>query len=100
MDLLNKHKYELENACSRFSINELYVFGSILTDKFNDNSDIDFIVSISSNNPLDYAENYFEFKFELERIFHRKIDLLEQKAIHNKTFENIINKQKVLLYAR
>jgi predicted nucleotidyltransferase len=100
MELINKHKFELEKACLKFNINELYVFGSILTEKFNDKSDIDFIVSISSSDPIEYAENYFEFKFELERIFQKKIDLLEQKAIKNKTFEKIVNQQKVLLYAR
>ena len=80
-------------------MDELYAFGSILTDKFNSGSDIDFIVSILSKDPIEYAENYFELKFALERIFKRKIDLLEQKAIRNKTFEKIVNKQKMLVYA-
>lgn len=100
MDLINKHKKELDKACSTFKVNELYAFGSILTDKFNSESDIDFIVSIVSNDPIEYAENYFELKFELERIFSRKIDLLEQKAIRNKSFEKLVDKQKMLVYAR
>ncbi len=81
-------------------VDELYAFGSILTDKFNKKSDIDFIVSILSNDPIEYAENYFELKFELEKLFEREIDLLEQKAIRNKTFENLVNQKKVLVYAR
>lgn len=100
MELINKHKNELEKACSTFKVNELYAFGSVLTDKFNPDSDVDFIVSILSNDPIEYAENYFDLKFELERIFNRKVDLLEQKAIRNKTFENLVNKQKMLVYAR
>ncbi len=100
MELINKYRKELDKACSTFKVDELYVFGSILTDKFNPESDIDFIVSILSTDPIEYAENYFELKFELERIFKRKIDLLEQKAIKNKTFENLVNKQKMLVYAR
>jgi predicted nucleotidyltransferase len=100
IELINKHKKELDRACSEFNVNELYVFGSILSDKFKPESDIDFIVSILSNDPIEYAENYFELKFELERIFKRRIDLLEQKAIRNKTFENLINNQKMLVYAR
>ncbi|HMQ49332.1 MAG TPA: nucleotidyltransferase domain-containing protein [Saprospiraceae bacterium] len=99
MELINKHRKELEKACSTFKVKELYAFGSILTDKFKSDSDIDFIVSILSNDPIEYAENYFELKFELERIFKRKIDLLEQKAIRNKTFENLVNQQKMLVYA-
>ncbi len=100
MDLIDRHRKELDKACTAFKVDELYAFGSILTDKFNSESDIDFVVSILSKDPIEYAENYFELKFELERIFNRKIDLLEQKAIRNKTFENLVDKQKMLVYAR
>ena len=86
--------------CSIYKIDELYDFGSIFTDRFNLKSDIDFIVSILETDPVEYAENYFNLKFELEKIFKRKIDLLEQKAIRNKTFENLINHKKMLVYAR
>lgn len=100
MELINKHRQALEQACWAFNVEELYAFGSILTNTFNSESDIDFIVSIAVEDPLEYAENYFELKFELEKIFNRKIDLLEQKAIRNKTFEHLINQQKMLVYAR
>lgn len=100
MELIDKHRIEVENACSTFKVNELYAFGSVLTNTLSPESDIDFIVSIMANDPIEYAENYFDLKFELERIFKRKIDLLEQKAIRNKVFENYINKQKMLVYAR
>lgn len=100
MELINKHKKELNKACLTYKVDELYAFGSVLTGNFNPKSDIDFIVSILSNDPIEYAENYFELKFELEKIFNRKIDLLEQKAIRNKTFEELVNKKKLLVYAR
>ncbi len=100
MELINKHRKELDKVCLAYKVDELYAFGSILTDRFNLKSDIDFIVSIFANDPIEYAENYFELKFELEKIFKRKIDLLEQKAIRNKTFENLINRKKMLVYAR
>jgi len=100
MELINSNREELEKACSTYEVEELYAFGSILTDKFQPESDIDFVVSILSNDPLEYAENYFELKFELEEIFKRRIDLLELKAIKNKTFKNSIDQQKMLIYAR
>ena len=100
MELINKNRDALHKACMKYKVEELYAFGSILTNKFHSKSDIDFIVSILSNDPLEYAENYFDLKFELERIFKRKIDLLEQKAIKNKTFESLVNKKKLLVYAR
>ena len=100
MELINKHRNELNKACLTFKVDELYAFGSILTESFNSESDIDFIVLIQSNDPIEYAENYFDLKFELEKIFKRKIDLLEQKAIRNKNFETLVNQKKILVYAR
>lgn len=100
MELFNKYRNEIDKACSTFKVDELYAFGSVLSDKFNAESDLDFIVSILPTDPIEYAENYFELKFELERIFKRKIDLLEQKALRNKTFVNLVNQQKMLVYAR
>ena len=100
MELINKHRKELDKVCSIYKVDELYAFDSILTDRFDLKSDIDFIVSILETDPVEYAENYFNLKFELEKIFKRKIDLLEQKAIRNKTFENLINQKKMLVYAR
>lgn len=100
MDLINKHINEVNKVCATYKVDELYVFGSVLKDNFKPESDIDFIVSIASKDPIEYAENYFALSFELERIFNRKIDLLEQKAIRNQTFEKLINQQKMLVYAR
>ena len=100
MEVINKHLKELITACSACKVDKLYAFGSVLTKKFNAESDIDFIVSILSDDPIEYAEHYFELKFELERIFRRKVDLLEQKAIRNKAFEDFVNKQKRLVYEK
>ena len=79
-------------------MSKLYASG-ITTDQFTQGSDIDFIGSILSNDRIEYAENYFQLKFELERILNRKVDLLEQKAIKNKAFNKLVNKQKMLVYA-
>lgn len=72
MDLIKKHHEELNRICLTSNVDELHAFGWILTEKFNSNSDIDFIVSILSNDPIEYAENYFKLKFGLEKIFHKK----------------------------
>lgn len=100
MGLLESYRKEVNEACKSFKVDELYAFGSVLTDSFNAGSDLDFIVSIGSKDPLEYAENYFALKFELERIFNREIDLLEQKSIRNKSFQALINQKKMLIYAR
>lgn len=91
---------ELRAACVEAQVKELYVFGSVLTENFREDSDIDFIVAIDEPDPLDYTEYYFQLKFALEKIFNRKVDLLEQKAIRNKLFKEMVDKKKQLVYAR
>jgi len=76
----------------------LYVFGSVLTDKFNDKSDIDLLVDIDSNDPLVYADNYFNLKFALQELFKRPIDLLESKAMKNPYIIRNIDNSKFLIY--
>lgn len=100
MEIIKKNQKELYQACINSKVNELFVFGSILTENFKQDSDIDFIVSINSKDPIEYGENYFKLKFELEKIFKRKIDLLEQKAIRNEIFRELVNSKKMLVYAR
>lgn len=75
-----------------FEVDELFVFGLILIFKFNLESDIDFVVFIFLIDFIEYVENYFNLKFELEKIFERKIDLLEECFIRNKVFKDLVNK--------
>jgi uncharacterized protein len=96
---LQKYIGEIRILCRKNKVRTLYVFGSVLTAKFSDSSDIDFIVDIASGDPLEYADNYFNLKFALEELLKRQIDLLENKAIKNQYLKENIDKSKSLLYA-
>jgi predicted nucleotidyltransferase len=89
---------QIRNLCNRNKVKHLFVFGSILTDKYTDTSDIDLIVDINSDDPIDYAENYFNLKFQLEDLLNRPIDLLEERGLKNTFLRESINKTKKLLY--
>jgi uncharacterized protein len=90
---------ELINAlCKSHKVKRLYAFGSVLTDKFNEQSDIDLIVDFYDIKLLDYADNYFDLKFSLEDNLKRPVDLLEEKAIKNPYFKKAIEKNKQLIY--
>jgi predicted nucleotidyltransferase len=71
-----------------------------LTDKFDKESDIDLIVDFTDVAVEDYADNYFDFKFSLQDIFKRPIDLLEEKALKNPYFIQSLNRQKQLVYGQ
>ena len=76
----------------------LYAFGSVVTERFNDESDVDLVVDINSDNTLDYGEKYFDLKFSLQDLLKRKIDLLEASEIRNKYFIEELEKTKSLVY--
>lgn len=78
----------------------MYAFGSVLTDKFTATSDIDLVVDFSTIAVEDYADNYFDFKFSLQDVFNRPVDLLEEKAIKNPYLRTSINQQRQLLYGQ
>ena len=76
------------------------VFGSILTDKFNDNSDVDLLVDFEpiDHDKFDYVSNYFGLRDALELLFNRKVDLIEEKGLRNKYFIASVNRTKQLIY--
>jgi predicted nucleotidyltransferase len=96
---LEKYISEIRILCKKNKVKSLYVFGSVLTDKFTDKSDIDFIVDIDSSDPLEYSDYYFNLKFALEELIKRQIDLLESRALRNPFLSENIDNSKTLLYA-
>jgi hypothetical protein len=66
----------------KWRIEEFSLFGSVLREDFGPESDIDVLVTFDEDAPwslLDVAE----MKLELEEIFSRKVDLVEEPAIKN-----------------
>jgi predicted nucleotidyltransferase len=96
---LEKYIKDIRILCRQNKVKTLFVFGSVLTDRFNEKSDIDLVVDIDSADPLDYADNYFNLKFALEDLLSRQVDLLENKAINNPYLREKIDNSKTLLYA-
>ena len=95
---IEHHKAEIHKLCLAHKVRSLYVLDSILTDKFNNEGDIDLIVDFNDMVVEDYADNYFDFKFSLQEIFEQPIILLEDKAITNPYFRETINQRKQLLF--
>ena len=75
------------------------LFGSATTEKFNDSSDIDILISFKEIPFEKYTDNYFELHEMLEKLFNRKIDLLTEKSLSNPYFIQSIEKTKQLVYA-
>lgn len=100
MNPIESHNADITKLCKMHKVKSLYAFGSVLTEKFNTESDIDLIVEFQPLDVLDYADNYYDLKFSLETILKREIDLLEEKAIKNPYFRKTINQNKQLIYGQ
>lgn len=100
MKLIEMNLKRIFYLCQKHKVKTLAVFGSILTERFNENSDVDLLVNFDTTNheEWDYVSNYFDFQDALEKLLGRKVDLVVEKGLKNKYFINNINRSKQLIY--
>ncbi len=106
ISLVLNHLKEIKSICSGHHIKTLYVFGSILNENFNLNSDIDFLYEIDIDNfdqwdtgKYDYIDNLLSFEQELKTLLKRDVDLVPDIVIQNKYLKQEIDKSKIQIYA-
>ena len=98
MKLIETNIQKIAALCKKYKVNKLFVFGSILTNRFNDNSDVDLVVSFNKAEVSDYFDNYFDFKYALEELFGREVYLLEEQTIKNPYLKKNVDTTKALIY--
>ena len=84
--------------CERQHVQSLFAFGSVCSDRFNETSDIDLLISFKPLDFGDYADNYFQTAEMFEKIFNRPVDLVTDKSLKNPYFIKSVNQTKELLY--
>ena len=100
MKIIDTNKDMLFELCEKHNVKELYLFGSILTEKFQDSSDIDMLIQFYQVDLMDYFDNYMDLKEKLEQLFNRPVDLVENQAIKNPIFRKVVDREKQLIYER
>lgn len=98
MSYIDTYSADIKKLCALHGVKTLYAFGSVVSGQMTDKSDVDFIVDFDSIDLQDYADNYFNFKFSLQDILKRPVDLIEEKAIKNPYFKHTVNNQRKLVY--
>lgn len=102
MKLIEMNIDKIVALCKKYKVAKLWVFGSILTPRFNDDSDVDFSVNFDADTiqreGLDWADIFFDFMHELEDLFGRRIDLVCDDAVKNKFFREELDRTKMLIY--
>ena len=98
MNYFSTYKAQIAELCEKYNVRKLFAFGSVLTDRFNYESDIDLIVDFNKPAIEDIFQTYFDFKYSLEDVFGRKVDLLEEQPIRNSYLCKNIEDTKTLIY--
>ncbi len=102
MKLIEMNMDKIVALCKKYRVAKLWVFGSILTPDFNDDSDVDLSVDFDSETinreGLDWADIFFDFMHELEALLGRRIDLVCDDAVKNKIFRKELDTTKLLIY--
>lgn len=102
MKLIELNIDKIASLCKKYRVKCLYVFGSILTDSFNANSDIDFSVDFDKEKieaeKIDWANLFFDFIHDLEALLGHKVDMVIEDGIRNHYFKKELDSTKKLIY--
>ncbi len=97
--ILTERINELKRLCELYRVRTMYAFGSVCTDNFKEDSDIDFLIAFDDLSFDQYTDNYFELHYKLQDLFNRQIDLLTVNSLSNPYFIKGIEQTKELIYA-
>jgi predicted nucleotidyltransferase len=82
-------------------VKRAYAFGSVVNGKFNNESDIDLLVTFEEEpDPLVSGARWWDLYFKLQDLFKREVDLLTEKELRNPYLIESINEQKTLIYGK
>ena len=98
MKLIEMNMDRIIALCQKYKVAKLWVFGSILTPRFNDRSDIDLSVIFHYDQIQDMFLTFFDFIDELQELLGRKVDLVDETAVKNTVFRQELNRTKRLIY--
>ena len=99
MHLISANIEQIYALCRKYGVKTLCVFGSILTPRFNEESDVDFAATFYPEaDPLVAGKKRFQFYMELEDLMGRKIDLVSEEYLKNPYFKTELEQTKQRIY--
>ncbi len=90
---------KIKEYCKQYKVKELYAVGSVVTENFTKDSDIDLVIKFEDISVEEYTDNYFILHKLFRNIFKRNIDLITDRSLSNPYFIKSIENSKKLLYA-
>lgn len=90
---INLPKEQVADFCSRWQVSELALFGSVLRDDFNRDSDLDVLVTFAPGADWSLLD-HVRMEQELAALLGRKVDLLSRRAVERN--HNWIRRREIL----
>ncbi len=98
--LLTGKEDALRTLCKKNRVRRLELVGSAAAENgFNQaGSDVDFLVEFEEMTPREHAKSYLGMIDDLEMLFSRHVDLIEERAIRNPYFLASVKARRVPVY--
>ena len=98
MNLIELNKSSIQLLCEKHQVASMYAFGSVVSSRFNDKSDVDLLVKFKEIDLNQYFLNYLSLKESIESVLNKRVDLVEEQTLKNPILIRSINKNKQLVY--
>ncbi len=91
---------QLQEIFYKHKVKKAYLFGSAVTDTFNENSDIDFLIEPDDvePDPAVRGETLWNLYYALKDFLNRDIDMVTRNSLTNKYFIEELNRTSVPIY--
>ena len=97
--LISNNKEQLASLFKAHKVVKADVFGSVLTDKFNKDSDIDLLISFQEGlDPLENGELWWSLYDSLKLLFNKEVDLVTERSLKNPYLIREIQSTRVNIY--
>ena len=100
--LIEQHLPAIRQLCAQHRVKRLWVFGSVLTDDFTADSDIDFLYEFDEAHltPDEELDHLLGMIAGLQRLLGRPVDFVWHGGLRNPYFKAEVEARKQLVYAQ
>lgn len=90
---------DIAEVCQRYQVQELSLFGSVLTDAFRSDSDLDFLVLFQPDTAPSFRR-YTGLQHALEELLDRKVDLVPKMHLKPIIRNEVIESSEIIYAAQ
>ena len=90
---------ELNKIFEAHRVKKAFLFGSACTDRFNDESDVDFLIEPDYDpDPVVSGEILWDLYYALKGLLNREVDMVTRDSLTNKYFIEEVNETSIPIF--